>query len=100
MNVTQRRMRRFVGELFIESADYHRNGIAGVGFHVVKFRHERKSYLAVVFDKRGHVAVLDSESLEERLMPEHWRGDTFEADLREAVRLHQERMGQELLGTK
>lgn len=64
-----------------KSINYHRNGINGAGFHVVRFADgERANMLACVFAEVGHVAVLDLDNL-----TDCWRGDHYEADLRKAV---------------
>lgn len=58
--------------------DYQRNGISGEGFHVVRFRFQDHELLGVVFDEPKHVAVIDPTDL-----ASHWRGDNFEAGLRQ-----------------
>lgn len=68
-------------KLNIESINYHRNGISGAGFHVVRFvDDERPNMLACVFEELDHVAVLDLDDL-----PQHWRGDEYTPDLRKAI---------------
>lgn len=68
-------------KLNIKSIDYHRNGISGAGFHVVRFADgERPNMLACVFEEPGHVAVLNVDNL-----TDCWRGDHYEAALRKAI---------------
>lgn len=96
----------------VEQVSWHRNGIAGAGFHAVLFRwagdgppsngilgpvNETVSagalMLGIVFDEPGHVAVVAVEALSN---PEvgvafganSWRGDRFEGQLREAIEKH------------
>jgi glycyl-tRNA synthetase (class II) len=78
----------FKGELVKKVIEivYHRNGISGTGFHVVKFLTEGKTpMMAVVFPTEGHVSVFDSASLEAGTINNPFRGDHFEAELRQAI---------------
>lgn len=68
-------------KLDIKSIEYHRNGISGVGFHVVRWTENRHNMLACVFKDPGHLAVLDLDDL-----TQCWRGDHYEADLWKAVK--------------
>jgi hypothetical protein len=76
--IKQRDIRGFV-------ASYHRNGVAGEGFHACSFHFRDGTRLiplrAIVFEANGCVAVI-SDNLVQR-----WRGDDFESALREAIRL-------------
>jgi len=80
----------------IKQVAYHRNGVCGEGFHVVLFTmvedRKRRDMMATVFDKPGHVAVLDRNLLGqgEVTMDEGnaWRGDVFEEDLRAGIARH------------
>ena len=77
----------------IEEIAYHRNGVAGTGFHVVKFV-DRKAgkpgkLLGVVFDKPNRVAVFDRSLLTQDVIASgvnSWRGDEYEDDLRKACK--------------
>ena len=83
----------------IYGVDYHRNGVAGAGFHVVTFAYREEPgavFLATVFDAPGHVAVLrlaggtDASKPgladdADRALAEHFRGDNFEAELRAVI---------------
>lgn len=66
---------------------YHRNGVFGNGFNVVLFQHEHTKKVAIVFEERGNVAVLDVGLLAQDLIeyPNRWRGDEFEDALRAAI---------------
>jgi hypothetical protein len=81
----------------IESIAYHRNGISGVGFHVVAFEtpDSNDTMIAIVFPGRGRVAVLNGDLAvrgrrgggpEIRMGENSWRGDRFEPELREAIK--------------
>lgn len=63
---------------------FHRNGVAGEGFHLCRFvwREGRISRLmfATVFDHTGRIAV-HSQDIAER-----WRGDDFEDALRASIK--------------
>jgi hypothetical protein len=72
---------------------YHRNGVGGNGFHVVRFtanddEGNGRYMIGVLFDGAGDVAVLDAELLHEGEIGfgiNSWRGDVYEAELRAAV---------------
>lgn len=74
--IRQRDIRQF-------DARYHRNGICGTGFYLCSFKFlrglEAVGMRAVVFPDPGNVAVM-SDNISVR-----WRGDDFEAVLREAI---------------
>jgi len=82
--------------LRIEEVAYHRNGVAGIGFHAVAFTcPEHGPMLATVFPGRGRVAVYHRGLLAKGLMGgsaadddtrNAWRGDRYEDELRAAVR--------------
>lgn len=77
----------------------HRNGVAGAGFHVVKFSYKTdwehngikpkraETFIAIVFEETGHVAVISIDRLPDISMAKDnaWRGDLFENDLRKAI---------------
>lgn len=74
--------------------DYHRNGIAGDGFHVCLFtwkedRATTRQMMAIVFDTPGCCAVLDMGEIMrgniEFAGGNSWRGDHFEPYLREII---------------
>ena len=71
--------------------DRHRNGSSGNPFQVVRFEDEGREMLAVVFEEEGSVAVLrlDGElGLDSRCIGfthNSWRGDHYEAALRQAL---------------
>jgi hypothetical protein len=73
--------------------DYHRNGTAGTGFHVVRFfwgsgPRRDDLYVATVFPEKGSVAVLKVDTLVTTpagyAVP-HYRAEDFEKELRAAV---------------
>jgi hypothetical protein len=70
----------------IQSA-YHRNGVMGNPFDVVLFEHEGTKKVAIVFEDSRSIAVLDIAMLNQDIIeyPNRWRGDEFEADIREAI---------------
>lgn len=64
---------------------YHRNGVAGAGYHQVGFSwtdHEATTWwlLAMVFPAANHVVVLNLDDADQQ-----WRGDNFEVALREVI---------------
>jgi hypothetical protein len=77
-------------ELELISIAYHRNGVAGVGFHVVTFvdnTHDgtRTNMVGIVFDGSGRCAVFDRDLLgqgEIAFGENSWRGDVYERELR------------------
>lgn len=86
--------------IVIEEIDYHRNGVGGVGFFVVKFVEpaEERRMLAVLFpgpnvsDEGGTInglcAVFDRTKLTQDIITfgiNSWRGDAYEPELRQAI---------------
>lgn len=74
----------------LRSVDYHRNGICGEGFHVVRFSDpEGGEMVATVFAESGYVAVLNITELANGntafAQGNSWRGDHYEDWLREAI---------------
>lgn len=65
--------------LHIDSARYHRNGVAGAGYVTVRFRAHVdgrwRALGAVVFDRADHVAILDDDG-------HSWRCEDFQGELR------------------
>lgn len=75
-------------KLKITKIDYHRNGVAGNGFHVVLFTWRNRNMVATVFEGAGNCAVLDmyETAMGHLEYPENrWRGDDFEPQLRAAI---------------
>lgn len=87
-------------EVFIEQVThirYHRNGVGGAGFHVVQFIHDEAKFnqdnvldgpapfIGIVFEEPAHVAVLCLSDV-----TRGWRGDAFERELREAIKIQSE----------
>jgi hypothetical protein len=84
---------------------YHRNGVSGVGFHLVTFRHGADRLMAVVFDadepgRECYTAVLAVDNLYAHDGPlamfdpnaiRKFRGDYFDADLLRLIREATER---------
>lgn len=90
----------------IEEIAYHRNGVSGAGFHVIKFvdpqvgkpktrlidqmneiEGAQGKMLGIVFDAPYHVAVFDRGLLSQDVIGfgrNSWRGDYYESDLRKA----------------
>ena len=69
---------------------HHRNGICGAPFDVVLFHDGESRKLAILFEEKGHCAVLDEVKLFEgdiAFGSNSWRGDAYEPHLREAIRL-------------
>ena len=83
----------------IVKIEYHRNGVSGEGFHIVNFkmrqdREYERVMIAIVFHTPHHIAVFDFDKLKEGnfdWLANSWRGDDFEPELREAIRLYEER---------
>lgn len=98
------------GALVIEDVDWHRNGVSGVGFHVVLFSEpkEERRMMAVVFplDEQGNgaarpdrkwnglVSVFNRALLAQDVITfgeNSWRGDHYEDDLRQGIALWEAR---------
>ena len=74
---------------------YHRNGVAGNGFHVVHFRSGRDNMYGVVFEEKGNVAVFNQKLLSEGVIEagvNSYRGDDYEAFLRWAVQKYYDKL--------
>lgn len=81
----------------VHEVDYQWNGISE-GFHAIEFttlrpdgRRTDVRLLGIVFDRSKHIAVVNPLDL-----GDHWRGDNFEAGLREVVAVWSERRSSEL----
>jgi hypothetical protein len=78
-------------KLKIIAIAYHRNGICGAPFDVVLFEDkgaEGSRKVAVLFEERCHCAVLDVDKLaagDIAFGSNSWRGDHYEAHLRQAI---------------
>lgn len=74
---------------------YHRNGVSGEGFHAVLFKQGEGLLIAAVFEQLGHVAVFEIGELAMQniafAMGNSWRGDHYEADLRAAISLYEDK---------
>jgi len=73
----------------IIDADYHRNGISGLGFHTIIFKYGDMKMFATLFEGPGACAVLEFSQLSEgdiAFMTNGWRGDHFETELRKAIK--------------
>jgi len=100
-------------DLTIHEVAYHRNGICGTGFHVIRFadNDEQREFVGVVFgynpvcyrdDETGefddpvymdpHVAVLDADLVIESVEfgVNSWRGDTYAEKLYKAIDTYSE----------
>lgn len=80
-----------MSKLEIKEIDRHRNGIGGEGFTVVAFRdtEENRNMVAVVHGQQNFVSVLDTDMLAKGVVTfgfNSWRGDTYEHELRLAIR--------------
>lgn len=83
----------------ILEVDYHRNGIGGIGFHIVRFEDKDSAdgeFVGVVFPESGACAVLNVPQLAKGNIAfargNSWRGDYFEGDLRDAIKKHKRQM--------
>lgn len=83
-------------QLVVEEIAYHRNGVSGNGFYVVKFAEpaEERQMLAVIFaadeglDFTGDCAVFDRKLLGRDIITfgeNSWRGDHYETALRHVI---------------
>ena len=77
----------------ITDVQWHRNGISGLGFHVVRFVSKGddgppRPFVAVVFNKAENyeIAVLDTTDL-----TQCWRGDRFKDEVMEAIEVYDNR---------
>lgn len=78
----------------VNAAQYHRNGISGIGFYAVRFTFiddeaKTRSAIATIFNNdsddakvTGHCAVLVENSQGHIDISDKYRGDHFEAELR------------------
>lgn len=87
--------------LTCQEVDYHRNGISGIGFHIVKFHDKANGpMVGILFsspannwgalkeNNTGYCAVFNRDRLKDddyRFMYNSWRGDVFEPFLRRCI---------------
>lgn len=80
-------------QLTVRQIQYHRNGVGGAPFYVLRFTDaEEGDMLGVVFDEPHHVAVFHLGRLAGRDIgfgSNSWRGDRYEPHLRRAVQRHE-----------
>lgn len=80
-------------KLTVHQIQYHRNGVCGSPFHVIRFTDaDEGDMLGVVFDEPHHVAVLHLDRLDTRDIgfgTNSWRGDRYEPHLRRAIGRHE-----------
>lgn len=74
----------------IKEIAFHRNGVCGIGFHVVLFADgKNKNMVGIVFPEPGAVAVLDTKMTAKGNIAfargNSWRGDYYESYLRAAI---------------
>ena len=61
-----------------EDIEYHRNGIAGIGFWAVKFNYGRVPLIATIEARNGSLIGNTCRVLSQSLnLDESWRGDNF-----------------------
>ena len=77
-------------KLTIQEIAYHRNGVGGEDFNVVRFRIRRgkENLLAIVFSTPGQCAVLNLDLIPTvgvEFAKNSYRGDEFEDALRAAI---------------
>lgn len=77
-------------KLTFHQIKYHRNGINGAPFHVIRFTDPNEGdMLGVVFEAKTHVAVFNLDRLDLRDIgfgTNSWRGDKYEPYLRRAIK--------------
>ena len=77
-------------KLSVQQIKYHRNGVSGEPFHVIRFRDESEGdMLGIVFETKHHVAVFNMERLslfDIGFGTNFWRGDHYEPHLRSAIK--------------
>jgi len=74
---------------------YHRNGIAGAGFHVILFKSGKQNMMGVVFEDVGYCAVFDTDMLNAgniKFGSNSWRGDNYEPELRNAIKKYRDNL--------
>lgn len=72
---------RTLGQIRVTKIEYQNNGETGEPFHTVAFTSEAGDLVGVVFEEPKHIAILDPHFPSLR-----FRGDDFEAMLREAIK--------------
>lgn len=72
--------------MYLESIDYHRNGVSGEPFRVLTFHDtEHGPMVGIVFEAEGHCAVFNRALLGQgdiRFGYNSYRGDYYEPQLR------------------
>ena len=82
----------------LKSVAYHRNGVAGEGFHAIAFTDKidgvKRDMIASVFSQHGCVSVMDAVmaaagNVERGI--NSWRGDDYEPQLRQWIEQYWQR---------
>ena len=80
-------------DVSVKEIEYHRNGISGNGFHVIKFncKEDGKNLhmVGILFEEQGSCAVFDQDLLGQgniKFGENSWRGDVYEDKLRKAIK--------------
>lgn len=80
----------------IEEVAYHRNGVGGEPFYVIKFISTEdgraSNMVGVVYPENGYVSVFDRDLLGQGVIAfgyNSFRGDHFEGHLRHAIMEHE-----------
>ncbi len=77
-------------KLTFEQIKYHRNGVCGAPFHVIRFTDAAEgNMLGIVFESPHHVAVFNRDKLatgDIGFGSNSWRGDRYEPHLRAAIK--------------
>ena len=84
-----------MGDIEIQEASFHRNGVCGKGFYAIRFRWQpcgrdaEENFIATLFDSKGYCTVLSLDRMESNGVAfaegNSWRGDNFEPYLRKAI---------------
>ena len=89
----------------IKQIDFHRNGIGGAPFYAVLFeqKEEKGLMLGIVFDESDYCAVVAVDPLSTDVGvtfgQNSWRGDTFEEELRAAIRSFEDSRSSQSVGS-
>ena len=76
----------------LEGIAYHRNGCAGAGFHVLRFKardgRKNRNMVAVAFEEEGHIAIFDQDMLAQGIIAfgeNSWRYENYDTEIRQWI---------------
>ena len=77
-----------MNKIKVQQTAYHRNGVKGNGYYLVLFKDGREDRLAIVFEDRGNVAIINPHLINAGVIAfgeASYRCEDYEPELRQAI---------------